>query len=123
MREVRELRLHLAVADLLRDHAEKGVVWWHTANGNVGPKYGAKLKRLGVRAGVPDFTLIVPEGNDHYVAFIELKSDKGRLSEPQKQFRDAVVEMNCTYRTIHDLDEAVQFLTAIAAIKPMRVAA
>jgi len=42
-----------------------------------------KLKREGVKAGVPDIFLPVPRGSKHGL-YIEMKAEKGRLSENQK---------------------------------------
>ena len=42
----------------------------------------AKLKREGVKAGVPDLMLPIARGGYHGL-FLELKADKGRLSDVQ----------------------------------------
>lgn len=47
--------------------------------------HGAILKRMGLRRGVPDIAIIRDGGA---VAFIEVKGPKGRLSEPQEEWRD-----------------------------------
>ena len=45
--------------------------------------YGARLKREGMRAGVPD--LMLPIASDEYHGlFIELKTKKGKLQDSQK---------------------------------------
>lgn len=44
---------------------------------------GARLKRMGVKAGIPDIFLPIPKGQWHGL-FIEMKTDKGRVSENQK---------------------------------------
>ncbi len=47
--------------------------------------YGAKLKRLGVKAGVPD--LMIPWPTTRYPGlFIEMKSKTGKPSLSQKKF-------------------------------------
>lgn len=58
-------------------------LFWHTPNG--GKRHigvAVKLKRQGVKPGVPDNFLAVPRGAYHGF-FLELKSDKGKLSEKQ----------------------------------------
>lgn len=44
-----------------------------------------KLKQEGTLSGVSDLFLMVSRGTYHG-AFIEMKTEKGRLSEPQKKF-------------------------------------
>lgn len=46
---------------------------------------GAIMKREGVKAGVPDIAIV---RNGGAVAFIEVKTAKGRLSNSQTEWRD-----------------------------------
>lgn len=55
------------------------------------PAEGARLKRMGVKAGVPDLSLPVPKGRYHGL-YIELKTITGRLSEPQKWWQQELTE-------------------------------
>tara|TARA_R110000787_G_scaffold35454_1_gene91053 strand:+ start:2293 stop:2649 length:357 start_codon:yes stop_codon:yes gene_type:complete len=63
---------------------------YHTPNGERrSAPTGKKLKRMGVLPGVPDYTILKLSGCQQYVGlFLELKSNSGRLSDPQRQFRD-----------------------------------
>lgn len=45
----------------------------------------ARMKREGVKAGVPDIQIITKSGAS---ALIELKASKGTLSDAQKEWRD-----------------------------------
>ncbi|MGL5064680.1 MAG: VRR-NUC domain-containing protein [Microcoleus sp.] len=47
------------------------------------PKTGAKLKRLGVKAGIPDLFLSVAAQGFHGL-YIEMKKKGGRISDDQK---------------------------------------
>lgn len=47
--------------------------------------HGARLKKMGLRPGVPDIAIIRDGGA---VAFLEVKTAKGRLSEHQCEWRD-----------------------------------
>lgn len=43
--------------------------------------YNVKLKKMGVKSGAPDILIEYPEGK---ILYIELKNEKGRLSDSQK---------------------------------------
>ena len=43
--------------------------------------YHAKMKKMGLRSGCPDIIVEYPQGR---VLYIELKNEKGRLSDNQK---------------------------------------
>lgn len=78
--EPSELEVHLAVVEHLRHRARPGVVWWHTPNGeHRDPRTAAKLKRMGVLAGVPDL-LLLTQGR---LYALELKSGGGCSSAAQ----------------------------------------
>lgn len=48
------------------------------------PRYGARLKREGMKKGFPDLGIFYPSGKYHGM-FIEFKSEKGSLSPDQKK--------------------------------------
>lgn len=83
-----EEQLQLAVAQFLR-LAAPDLLWWAVPNqrGTRSLIENAILKRLGVRPGVPDIGMILPGG---VAGFIELKAPKGRLTETQVEFAQAV---------------------------------
>ena len=59
---------------------------FHVPNGGSrNPAEAAHLKRMGVRAGVPDIVLPVARGGFHGL-FIELKTAGGRASAEQKEW-------------------------------------
>ncbi len=118
-RPISENAIHRAVADALRKLRAPNVVYWHTANERrTTPQQGARLKRDGVRAGVPDFTIIVPYPlGAPYVCFLELKSEEGNLSAAQKLFRRDVESIGCCYSVARSVDEATAILKQWGAIK------
>lgn len=76
-----------AICDHLRTRAYPGVVWFHVPNGGRrNAREAARLKGLGVTAGVADIILLY---NRNFYA-LELKAPKGRPTEAQLAFRDAV---------------------------------
>lgn len=81
---MRELGLHLSIVDALRRLARPDVVWWHCPNGEARTKrVAAKLKKMGVRAGVADLQVSLPDGR---FGFMEIKADNGRVSHEQRDF-------------------------------------
>lgn len=52
---------------------------------------GARMKREGARAGVPDLFLAVPRGNLHGL-FIELKTEGGRIQPSQTKMMSLLSE-------------------------------
>lgn len=75
-----EERLQRAVAQYLRPAVRDAeCLWWHVPNGgHRAPSTAARLKLMGVRAGVPDLAFILPGGR---CAYIELKAGPGRLTD------------------------------------------
>lgn len=97
--------LQIAVARLL-DHT--GLHWFHCPNGgkrNI--LVAAKLKRMGTKAGVPDVMIVTPTIGHCGVA-IELKSDSGRLTDTQKQWREALTSCGWAYYTARSVDEVIE---------------
>lgn len=70
---------------------------------------GAKRKAMGMRPGFPDFIFLMPNRQYPYLA-MELKSEKGRQSDHQKEYQQAVENAGGRYRVIRSLDE---FMTEI----------
>ena len=82
-----ELDLQVFTAQYLKLNAHPDCIHFAVPNGESrSARTGAKLKRMGVRAGVFDFALVLPGGQ---AAFLELKTEKGRLSTVQKVFQEA----------------------------------
>lgn len=65
---------------------------------------GAKRKAMGMRPGFPDFILLVPNKVYPFLA-VELKSEKGRQSEHQKEYQQALERVGGKYVIIRSLDE------------------
>jgi hypothetical protein len=86
-----ELDLQKFAIDLLRKTAAPGVIYFHCPNGApTSAKIGARMKAMGLLAGVADLIIVRPGG---LVYFLELKTAKGSLSTAQRAFRD-VCEAN-----------------------------
>ena len=104
-----EYLLHATVADWLRLQHPR-LLFWHThQSGRLSMAEAMKAKRMGRRAGVPDFTFILPGGR---AAFIELKAGKGEQSEPQALFEEQAKASGAYYALCKSLPEVQGTLKA-----------
>lgn len=61
---------------------------FHVPNeGKRSPIRGLEMRRMGMRAGIPDLFLSVPRGTYHGM-YIELKSLSGKLTPQQQKYLD-----------------------------------
>lgn len=58
------------------------------------PQQGARLKRMGVKSGVPDLHLPVARGVYHGL-YLEMKTEKGRVSANQTWWLERLRENGC----------------------------
>jgi hypothetical protein len=74
-------------------------------------QYGAKLKRMGVLAGVADYCIVHSEGK---VAFIEFKRNaKCKLSPAQEHFKNSCEDLKVPYLLTYSADKAIDFLKSL----------
>jgi hypothetical protein len=86
-----------------------GVIAIHVPNESKrSPRYGAKLKRQGMLAGVCDWLFMAASGT----YWIELKSDTGVLSDSQKDFISRVESIGHKTALIRTPEEFVAQLKA-----------
>ena len=77
---------------------------WHVPNGGLRNKReAAKLRWTGLMAGVPDLTLMLPEGQ---TCFWEVKTPRRGLSEEQKNFRAAADELGHRFTVVRSIEDA-----------------
>jgi hypothetical protein len=81
----KEIRLHLDVARVLREHCLPEWRWGHISSGELRTiQTAARLKRMGAPRGSPDFLLISPCA---LLRCLELKRIGETLTDDQEQFR------------------------------------
>jgi hypothetical protein len=101
----REIKLHMDVAKVLREHALPEWQWCHIPNGELRDKHTAgKLKQMGVKPGWPDFILAPPSGQLHC---LELKRYGETLSEVQETFQLWCIRHNVPHSVADSLDQAL----------------
>lgn len=88
-----EDRLQIAVATYLRAKYPE-TLWCHIANERqTSPQRGAKLKKMGVRAGMPDVMVFRRSGTNKYIGLaIELKVGNNKPTEAQY---DVMYHLKC----------------------------
>ena len=115
-----EFRTHVAVADALRVGCVAGWLWTHFPAGEHRDEAtGARLKRMGLQKGWPDFLLIDSTGKHHW---LELKRGKAPLTKEQEAFRDACQARGVAWAVARSFDEAIVALTLWGALR-LRVSA
>lgn len=102
-----EDQIHIAVIDHLERRARPGVAWGHFANG--GSRGAAERRRfaaMGVVAGLPD----LPTFADGITRMIEIKTEKGALSDAQIDCHAWLAAAGVEVVTCYGLDECLQQL-------------
>jgi hypothetical protein len=109
-----EFQIQCAVADLLRVGCAPGWLWNHFPAGELRTdETGARLKRAGLQPGWSDLVLVGPTGV-HY--WLELKQEKGKLSEAQWTFATQMHLRGVPHRVARSVKEAEKILTEWGAI-------
>ena len=85
---------------------------FHVANeGKRSVQYQMKLKKMGFRAGVPDFIIEYPPGK---LLYVELKNEKGQLSNSQKLWKVQSVALNTPFFVVKgNIEQCLRDLTEI----------
>ena len=94
-------------AMLMEKQAPELALLYHCPNGaDRHPAVAAKLKKQGVKPGVPDLFLPVARGTAHGL-YIEMKRQKGgRVSEDQKAWMEALTQQGYACVVAHGAEEA-----------------
>jgi hypothetical protein len=85
----------------------KGLLWFHCPNG--GRRYkgdGAKLKVMGVKAGIPDIMILEARKNCYGFA-IELKVGNNKCSPEQNEMRRHFIAANWHVLVSYSLDQVI----------------
>ncbi len=85
-------------------HRRYSPLLFHVPNGGHRNVVEARIfKGLGVRSGVADLILAVPNKHHPYLA-IEMKAGKGKQSENQKAWQEAAEGIGAKYVVVNDID-------------------
>lgn len=72
-------------------------------------RYGAELKRLGLRPGFPDLGLFVPRNNKSGL-FIEMKVGRNKCTDNQKKWIKALIGQGYEVKVCYSCEEAIQII-------------
>lgn len=109
-----EQDFHFQAWKLICAYKRRDVLAFHVPNGEKrDPRTAAKLQAMGVRPGVSDLVVIVG-GRAH---FIELKTEKGRVSVDQKVFLADAETAGCTTHVVRSMKELGDALSDIGALR------
>jgi hypothetical protein len=111
-----EFRLQCAVADMLWKLQRPG--WWWSAipSGEYRTEAtGKRLKRMGLKPGMFDIVLIGPDST-HY--WLELKADKGVMSEDQLIFEEMLCGRGVSHAVVWGFGEAERQLREWGVLRP-----
>ncbi len=89
-----------------------GVMWFHVPNGGLRNKIvAAKMKSMGVRAGVWDcYFAWQDSAGISRTGWIELKVGKNTLTDKQETFRDQVEALGHQHGVAHSVDGVLALL-------------
>ncbi len=75
---------------------------------------GAKLKGLGLKKGIPDLVLYLPNKTSHGL-FIEMKNEKGRLQPQQLKYSELLPSVGYKWELCRSLEEFKQIISKYLA--------
>lgn len=82
----------------------------HVPNeGKRSKRYGAELKRMGLKAGFPDLGLFVPRNNKSGL-FLEMKVGRNKCTDNQKKWIRALMEQGYEVKVCYSCEEAIQVI-------------
>jgi predicted RecB family endonuclease len=97
-----EARIQAAIVELIRAVAPD-LVCFHCPNGGLrGKAEAARLKWIGVLAGIPDLVVL---GRDGQTWLVEVKTGDGALSTDQRAMRDRLTAMRVPYVVARSIDD------------------
>lgn len=109
--EASEAAVQKAIFEWISYHPQISDLTFHFPNeGKRSKAFGAHLKKLGMKAGVADIFIAMP--NEYYCGlWIELKTSKGVLSHEQSRFLTTMSAQGYCTAVCRSFEEAVQCIT------------
>lgn len=103
---VSEHKLQTQLMEYLTVKGRRDLFWFAVPNAGMRSlRVGAMMKAEGLRPGVADICFMLPGGK---AAFLEMKTESGRLSPHQEGFKHRCEMLGHPYRVARSLDEAIE---------------
>lgn len=116
----KEIALHMAVAKLLRQRCCGDWQWTHIGHGEArDARTAAKLRRMGLRAGWPDFVLVPPTGRFHA---LELKRSGEDLSAEQETFKRWAARHGVPFVVAYSMQDVLTAFAEWRCLEPSALA-
>ncbi len=115
---MKESDIQIEIVDFLKEMQKKYRFRFFSVpnEGNRKVWFLNKLVRMGLKSGVPDLVLEFPEGK---MVYLEIKAEKGRLSETQKTWLKVSKVFNTPHYVIKgSLDANMGVLEGVFALFP-----
>lgn len=110
-----EHKIQVALLDYLSIAGRHDLYWFAIPNqSNRHIMNATKMKAEGVRSGIPDLCFMLENGR---VAWLEMKTQVGRLSDTQKAFRDRALALGHFWAMARSVDDAIPHLTEWGVLK------
>jgi len=122
MRNHNEVKLCIAFTEHCEIYfpRQPGILnWTHIANEGRSPQEGAKLKKMGVKAGWFDYPFVWFNGVRDRLAFLEAKWGKNDFSSSQKTFMAFMIPMGIPCEKFYSVEEGHHKLLGFG-IKPIQ---
>ena len=74
------------------------------------PTTAAKIKAEGALPGVADLILLIARG-EHHGLLIEMKTDKGRQSEAQREWQELITKDGYKYVVVRSIEEFIKVVS------------
>ena len=112
MKELTEHQIQASIVDWCHHMSFKyPCLDWIHAIPNGGKRHivtATKLKREGVKAGIPDLFLPEPMAPNWHGLYIEVKKKGGKVSKPQKSCMDYLQSIGYMTCVVYSLDDAIR---------------
>ena len=115
-----EYELHVSILSYLRIALPEGSAIHHSPNeGAHKIAYRMKQKRQGVIAGWPDLEIFVPpaawqsETVPWCPIFLEIKTQKGRVSDNQKAAHKLLTNCGCVVEVVRSIEETATVISQL----------
>jgi hypothetical protein len=107
---VSEHLIQRAVLQYLRLNARPEIFYFSVPNGGLrNARVAQQMKAEGLQPGVADLCFMLPKGR---CAWLELKTEKGRLSDVQHGFKSRCRDLGHLWAMARSVDEAIPHFAA-----------